>query len=250
MLERFDYDTYRSLLELLRKQNVNVAFEDVPLCDNSIRYFILRHDVDFSPEAAVRMAEFETKMGIRASYFLLLSTSYYNLLSEQYVDFPRCLVEMGHEVGLHYDLRVYGDLGRDGLIETLEGDINVLTKLARKQVRSIAMHNPSITGGDPFRNTKEFINAYDDQFTKDIMFLSDSCGAWRDEAVSVFENCNIPPRLQLLIHPLFWHREAADRWSRLDEFIQDKVAMLREDTDRIRGMWAQHAGVLQHDRRR
>jgi hypothetical protein len=250
MLERFDYETYRTLLEFLNRTNVNVTFEDFPLRDYSMRYFILRHDVDFSPEAALRMADLEAKMGIRASYFVLLSTSYYNLLSEQYLDFPRRLIGMGHEVGLHYDLRVYTDLGQDRLLETLEADINLLTKLAGKKVRSIAMHNPSISGGDPFRNTKQFINAYDDPYTKDIVFLSDSCGAWRDEAVSAFETCNIPSRLQLLVHPLFWDRETADRWTRLDEFMQGKVATLREDIQRIKGMWAQHAGVLQHDQRR
>ena len=250
MHERFDYETYRTLLEFLRNKNVNVTFEEFPLCDDSIRYFILRHDVDFSPEAALRMAKLEATMGIRASYFVLLSAPYYNLLSEQYLDFPRGLIGMGHEVGLHYDLRVYTDLGHGKLLETLEANINLLTKLAGKKVRSIAMHNPSLSGGDPFRNTKQFINAYDDQYTQNTMFLSDSCGAWRDEAVSVFETCNVPPRLQLLIHPLFWDREAADRWTRLDEFMQGKVATLREDTERIKGMWGQHAGVLQHDRRR
>ena len=250
MLERFDYETYRTLLEFLRSKNVNVTFEDFPLRDYSMRYFILRHDVDFSPEAALRMAKVEAQMGVRASYFVLLSTSYYNLHSEQYLDFPRGLIGMGHEVGLHYDLRVYTDLGHDRLLEALEADIYLLTKLTGKEVRSIAMHNPSLSGEDPFRNSKQFINAYDDQYTKDTMFLSDSCGAWRDEAVAVFETCSIPPRLQLLIHPLFWDGEAADRWTRLDEFMEGKVATLREDTQRIKDMWAQHAGVLQHDRRR
>jgi hypothetical protein len=249
MLERFDYDTYRRLLELLRRTNVNVTFEDFPLCDNSIRYFILRHDVDFSPEAALRMAELEANMGIRASYFVLLSTPYYNLLSEQYLDFPRRLLDMGHEVGLHYDVRIYRAFGRYSLLETLEAHSCLLTKLSGKRVKSIAMHNPSVSGEDPFRNIKEFINAYDDQYTKHIMYLSDSCGAWRDEAVSVFESCHIPHRLQLLIHPLFWDKETANRWTRLDEFTEGKVVTLTEDIQRIKTMWAQHAGLLQHDRR-
>jgi peptidoglycan/xylan/chitin deacetylase (PgdA/CDA1 family) len=250
MLDRFDYDTYTNLLELLRKTNMNVTFEDFPLPDNSIRYFILRHDVDFCPEAALRMAELEAKMGIRASYFVLLSTPYYNLLSEQYLDFPRRLVEMGHEVGLHYDVRVYTAFGRDRLLEALESHSFLLAKLSGKRVKSIAMHNPSISGEDPFRSIKQFINAYDDQYTKEIMYLSDSCGAWRDEAVSVLEIGNIPSCLQLLIHPLFWDRETANRWARLDEFMQSKVITLREDIQRVKGMWAQHPGLLQHDRRR
>jgi hypothetical protein len=196
------------------------------------------------------MAELEARLGIRASYFVLFSTPYYNLLSEKYCHFPRQLREMGHEVGLHYDVRVCIALGKGGLIDILEAHIDLLTKLTGTKIKSIAMHNPSINGEDPYREIKKFINAYDDQFTKHIKYFSDSCGAWRDEAVSVFEAFNIPPRLQLLIHPLFWDRETADRWTRLDEFMQGKVATLREDSQRIKSMWAQHAAVLQHDRRR
>jgi len=237
MLEHFNYESYRSLLELLRRRNMNVCFEDFPLHDNSINYFILRHDVDYSPKAALRMAGLEADMGIRASYFILLSSPFYNLLSEEYCLFPCRLIELGHEVGLHYDLKVYIGFGEARLFDILRAHIEMLTKLAGKRVRSIAMHNPSSSGEDPFRNLKEFINAYDDQYTKQIAYFSDSCGAWRDESIHVFEAGDIPSRLQLLIHPLFWDEETADRYTRLDKCVENKIANLRNDARRRKEKW-------------
>src|SRR5712692_10516496 len=111
MLEEFNYASYRQLLELLRRTNENVTFNDLPLDNPAARCFILRHDIDYSPEAALRMAQLEADMGIRATYFLLLNTSYYNLLSEEYCEFPRRLIELGHDVGFHYDVAILSRLG-------------------------------------------------------------------------------------------------------------------------------------------
>src|SRR6266487_6335764 len=94
LLEEFSYKTYKDLLGLLARGNANACFEDFPLSDISKRYLILRHDVDFSPEAALRMAQLEFKLGIRATYFLLFSSPSYNLLSESYCLFPKQLIEL------------------------------------------------------------------------------------------------------------------------------------------------------------
>ena len=59
MLEYFTYDFYKILIGLLNKQNRNICFKDLSLNRSLGRYFILRHDVDFSPEAALKIAEIE-----------------------------------------------------------------------------------------------------------------------------------------------------------------------------------------------
>jgi hypothetical protein len=212
-------------------------------------YLILRHDVDFSPEAAFRMAEFEAELDIKATYFILLSSPYYNLLSEVYIDFPRRLAEMGHEIGWHYDVKTMEKASRDiGLTDMMEREIGVLSHLAGMDVTSIAMHNPSLSGIDRFRKTR-FINAYADTYTKDIAYFSDSCGAWRDEFAGRFEKNRIPMQLQLLIHPIFWSATSSNRWEILDGFVQGKHDHLLEDTRQVKGSWRNHTGVNQHDKR-
>ena len=44
------------------------------------QHLILRHDVDFDLDQALRMAEFEARNGWRAHYFVLLRSAFYNPL--------------------------------------------------------------------------------------------------------------------------------------------------------------------------
>jgi hypothetical protein len=104
MLREFTYANYRVLLDRVRDSRENLCFGD---CGGGIpaeRFFLLRHDIDFCPARALEMAQVEAEMGVRATYFLLLTTSHYNLLEKRFIAAPRQIVQMGHEVGLHYDV--------------------------------------------------------------------------------------------------------------------------------------------------
>lgn len=248
MLNSFAYRSYSRRLQEFKQTHVDLCFSDFCQEPSAENYFILRHDVDLSPNAALKMATLEAEMGIRASYFLLFTSPTYNLLSEQHRDFPRRLTDLGHEVGLHYDVRAYAQLSEPSLLGSLLMEAELLGKLSGTEVQSIAMHNPSTCGEDPFRNVEGFINAYADQFTKKMPYLSDSGGAWRDSTILALQG-NIPPRFQLLIHPIFWGEDNADRWARLEDFTNLKVHEITVVTESIRTLWLQHAGVLEHDRR-
>ena len=152
-------------------------------------------------------------------------------------------------MGFHYDLKAFPPSDKTKAMETLRAYVKIVMKFTGKGVKSIAMHNPSINGQDWFRNSKEFINVYDDKYTKRIAYFSDSCGAWRDEAIRVFESGNVPPKLQLLIHPFFWNEKPVDRWNKLDNFIEEKNLNLKRDAQQIREIWTKHPGVIQHDKR-
>jgi hypothetical protein len=250
MLDRFTYGAYRELVGWLGRENANVCFEDFPLGDEVDRIFILRHDVDFSPEAALRMAEFEARIGARASYFVLLTSPHYNLLAKEHSSFPRRLVALGHEVGLHYDVEAFEAIAGSDAFGVLELQIGILSALTGKKVRSIAMHNPSSSGEDPFRGVDGFVNAYADPYVKETAYFSDSCGAWRDDFVRTVKGGEIPARIQLLTHPLLWAEEAADRNARLDLFLAQRSTAIEVEGQQIKAMWARHPAVLQHERRR
>ena len=247
----FSYETYQALVTKLSKDRVNLRFSDFAVANFKIadNYFILRHDIDYSPDSALRMAELEAGMNIQACYFILFSSSFYNLFGDEYINFPKKLVEMGHEVGLHYDVNVYEKLGTVlDKSEILEAQIALLSQLAGKNVVSIAMHNPSVSGMDPFRKVR-FVNAYDDEFTKGATYFSDSCGAWRDDFEEHILKDNFPPKIQLLIHPIFWDIQARNRWQTLDDFIANKKSKLSNEASEIITMWSKHSGVIQHERR-
>jgi hypothetical protein len=59
---------------------------------------ILRHDVDRWPAKALQMAELETNVGVRATYYFRCGAS--GRFSRKTC---RCIAKLGHEVGYHYE---------------------------------------------------------------------------------------------------------------------------------------------------
>lgn len=249
MFDQFNYDEYEKLLGILNAGRENLTFSDSRNGDNPPRFFILRHDIDFSLSAALKMAHLEAEQGVRATYFLLLSSENYNLLSEKSCTVPRQLAALGHEVGLHYDVRAMYERCNESVSTQLQWETDILSGLTGNTIHSIAMHNPSVYGDDPFVGDDHFINAYDPHFTKAIAYYSDSCGAWRDHVHDAFLRSEIPDRLQVLIHPFFWADNPGDRWERLNKWVDERRQSLLDRQIEIREMWHSHAGVQEHESR-
>ncbi len=103
----FDLGHYGEIVAAARAGGYRFAhFEGAP-ADGSV---ILRHDVDLSLDAAVRMAEVEHDAGASATYFLMTESVFYNLESSEGVAAIDRLRELGHRVALH---AVYPNAPRD-----------------------------------------------------------------------------------------------------------------------------------------
>ena len=76
----FDLDHYRELLDAAKAGGYRFAFFEGEPREGDV---ILRHDVDLSLDAALRMAELEAEAGAAATYFLMTSSVFYNLSSEE-----------------------------------------------------------------------------------------------------------------------------------------------------------------------
>jgi hypothetical protein len=94
----FDLAHYAELLEAARDSAYRFAHFDRPPRRGDL---LLRHDVDLSLDAALRMAELEAETGASATYFLMTESVFYNLASREGVAAIRRLRELGHRVGLH-----------------------------------------------------------------------------------------------------------------------------------------------------
>ena len=148
MRDRFDHETYWRILDRLSRTHRPVRFADLRPGLPGTPFFILRHDIDFSPAAALRLAEMEAARGVRATYFLLLNTFYYNLLGPEHADVARRIAELGHEVGLHYDLRFLQAFPGRRFKELLDEQARLLGRLSGVPVESVALHQPALVGED------------------------------------------------------------------------------------------------------
>lgn len=72
---------------------------------------ILRHDVDMDLKKAAEFAEFESKIElkkrVKATYFVLLTSDFYNLYSKENIHLLKDILLCGHEIGLHFDEKKY-----------------------------------------------------------------------------------------------------------------------------------------------
>ncbi len=94
----FDLEHYRELLEAAQAGGYRFAFFEGSPQPGTV---LLRHDVDLSLDAALRMAEVEAAAGAQATYFLMTGSVFYNLNSHEGEHALARLRELGHRVGLH-----------------------------------------------------------------------------------------------------------------------------------------------------
>ena len=226
-LKDFTYDGYVRFLRFLKRR-----YEIGPLSQFSRAkdpYLILRHDVDGSLEAALKMARIDNDLEIRSTFFVMFSYKFYNILEKEDLAMLREISKLGHEIGLHYDIAVYRDYGRD-LEQTLKKEIELLEYLVDSRVLSIACHNPSINKDDPFLGLRGYINAYNSKYCEN--YTSDSCRAWCLKDLSRLLNSNLR-RVQLLIHPFLWTDDVCGR----DAILQRLFRKIEEKNEDYKLKW-------------
>jgi hypothetical protein len=206
----FDLDHYRELVEAAKAGDYRFAgFDRAPRPAD----LFLRHDVDLSLDAALRMAELEADLDATATYFLMTRSEFYNLASPSGESAIERLRSLGHRVALH---AVYPDAELDGRFDPV-----------------VAWHNP-----DPEYMTATVegaVNVMEPAWFDPEHYRSDSNHRWRHgcphEALARGEF----EWLQLLTHPEIWvypgarMRETmlamldAERERRIDQLAADRI---------------------------
>lgn len=199
-LPRFSLADYAALLRNLQRAGWTLA-PVTAMATGADAHAHLRHDVDFSLRDALPMARSEADLGVHATYYVLLSGPY-NALAADNRRVLRQLVAFGHEIGLHYDLATYPSEPKAAAAR-LAWEISVLEELTGMSVRTICLHQPSLTGTDPFRSGP-LLHPHDPAHGEGLLYVSDSCRRWRDDALLNCFGSGRPRRLLLNTHPELW----------------------------------------------
>ena len=204
----FTLEHYRELLESARLGGYRFAHFDRIPTDGDL---ILRHDVDLSLDAALRMAELETDAGASATYFLMTESVFYNLASSEGGAAIARLRELGHRVGLH---AVYPTARLDDRFDPV-----------------VAWHNP-----DPAYMTApvdEAVNVMQEGYFDPSTYRSDSNQHWRSGCPHEGLLAGAFPWLQLLTHPEIWVYPGASMGetmhAMLDAERERRLGLLAED---------------------
>lgn len=215
----FTYENYKnSLLELLKK-NYDFVFYDE--CGRDKGITILRHDIDFSPQLCVPLAEIEFKLGIQSTYFVLLRSEWYNLLHKNQLVYLRKIEDLGHRIGLHFDLSCYPKLNTREVHNAIRIEANFLNQHLSRPVNAFSFHNPD----NRSKNFRDSIiaglhNVYSETLAKKFEYVSDSNGIWRFKRLSDFVRTAIDEPLHILIHPELWTSDITSPRQRVELILK------------------------------
>ena len=140
---KFTYDSYKKLILLLQDEGYEIT--DYQKANDKQKCAIIRHDVDNSLTKACKMAELEQEIGIHSTYFVMVTSEFYNLFSENSESSLKSIINCGHSIGLHFDEKRYSDLyGNPQLIkEKIIYEARLLSFAAGCSVECMSMHRPS-----------------------------------------------------------------------------------------------------------
>lgn len=237
----FTYDSYRHLICLLREHHYNLT--DYYNYKEVQHPCILRHDIDQSPERAFQLAKVETELDVCATYFVLLTSDFYNVFSAKNKMILREMAAMGHTIGLHFDEVTYFNNCTGGgkfkpneypqiLIRLIQTEVETLSNALDLKIGTVSMHRPSKFCLDSNLKIPGIINSYGQEFFKGFKYLSDSRRRWREDALGYVSEEKFE-KLHILTHA-FWYYETEMNLkdtltSYLDEARADRYEMLNRN---------------------
>ena len=202
----FTYGWYLCLLSLLKEKGyVTCSYDDWAEYE---RCAILRHDVDNSLEAAGRFAELENAAGVKSTYFVLVTSDFYNVFSDKNKELVRKIISHGHSVGLHFDETAYPECRgkRDKIISLIKTEAGMLETVTELPVTSVSMHRPSKEILEMDLAVPGMVNSYSNIFFHEFKYLSDSRRRWREPVMDIVSS-GMHQKLHILTHA-FWYGES------------------------------------------
>jgi len=222
----FTYNGYTRLIESLDK--CDYVFTSYNTWSDNEQTVILRHDVDYDLQKTTIFSELEynlsQKLGkkLGATYFVLVSSDFYNLLSQKNIDSLKRIINNGGSIGLHFDIAQYdivcnNDINQELLLSKIEYEKNILESIIQQNVESISFHRPINGLIEKDLSIPGLINSYSDTFFKQMKYVSDSHRNWREDICSYIEKREYD-RLHILTHPFWYHDEEISLRDTLKKF--------------------------------
>lgn len=202
----FSYAYYKYALKLALEKKYEFLFADEILENNKKRAILLRHDIDISVQCALDMAQIEADLGIRSTYFFRLNSTFYSPFSQQ--DYPKInqIIEMGHDLGLHFDPKFYSDNKLD-VATSIKNERQALEDAFGVRVLALAQHRPFTLGMIETQSHPDLLKfLVQNKFYMDrLKYISDSGQRWREGSIS--NHLEHHEQLQITVHPIWWKTE-------------------------------------------
>jgi hypothetical protein len=161
-------------------------------------------------------------VGFKSTFFFLLTSEFYNPLSNKLQIIFQELHKLGHHIGLHYDPQAYHK----------NIDQNIVRKILDGEFDIHSTHKPGTYGMEQYDGI-QLTWTYQKEFAWDSKYVTDSNRSWKyGEPVQLLdeylENKDTGRNFQLLIHPIWWNRTILTKEEALNVLVKEYEANLKE----------------------
>jgi hypothetical protein len=219
----FSLQMYRKLVSALKRQGYQFQCLGDFINNPLPKVAIIRHDIDLRGTTALRFAEMEKELGIRATFN-------FRITRQSFIpEVIRTVVQLGHEIGYHYEDLTMANGDMDLAIHTFKKNLELLRTYY--PITTICMHGRSMSIYDnrsmwSVYNYHDFGLIAEPYFDIDydkVLYLTDTAQRWngskialRDKVTSkydfsftttkdILDNIEkIPDQLLFTIHPDRW----------------------------------------------
>ena len=237
----YSKESYRSLLKLSLQQVYRfISFLDKP--DTHDRCIYLRHDVDYSLSMALELAEINASLGVQGTFFLLVRSQVYNLLSHWSLNDVREIHALGQHLAFHYALPPTIPACDNELAAFILADFDTVQSDLPELEPVFSWHNPTpelIKRGLHLK-VPGLVNVYSARFIEDMPYYSDSNMRYSVADFETIIGQENHPALHLLFHPLNWVAGGADM---LEILATTWQYVIREREQEMRLNWAYRAAL-------
>lgn len=251
----FTLQSYRSLILAFQQSGYRFqAFEEMMTAPAEGKSVVMRHDVDELAWNALKMAQLEKSLGVRATYF-------FRIVKQSNVpEVIKQIVELGHEVGYHYEDLALAEGDEDKAIKSFEEHLAYFRQFY--PVKSVCMHGSSTSQYDnrllwKERRLSDYGLVGEPYLSVDfgkVYYLTDTGYAWdggkyatRDVVASPFElrfhataqivDCiehgAFPKKALILAHTLWTDNRLQWYWLHLREFLRNNVKLMAQNSPAV-----------------
>lgn len=219
----FSLQSYDDLLKLFLSTGYKFEKYRSQNLSDSTNLIILRHDVDFNPYDAQKIAEIEYRHEISSTYFFMLKSPLYNLLSPQCKKILYRIADMGHDIALHFDPQLYLPIENEKLESYLLKEIELLRihyPFANKDIFSFHRAGRLLNTLD-----LEFMGSLEHTYQKNYFvpgqYFSDSRAKWGKDGNPLQSDAFKNRRgMQLVTHPMWWSQRGSNAIEKLAAFLE------------------------------
>jgi hypothetical protein len=229
----FTEESYKQCLELVNKNYHVISYPDYK---KEGKACLWRHDIDYSPHRALKLAELDCKYSINSYFFIWLHSDKYNFFEKEIHQIFKEISSMGLHIGLHFDIEYYSPEieSIDILLSKLSYEKRLMEESLDTEIHAFSLHNPSLL--NVTLNDVEYcgmINVYNNYIKEHFKYVSDSFCFWRFERLLDILQTEEFEKIHILTHPECWTPNSLPPYQRIMRAIEGRYKKEIQNYDKI-----------------